>query len=73
MQFRTYDRYLNDIRDMICGRCAVHESRTRILIVAAKRAREVEKTERGTKETEEVDSMCVKSHNFMRYNLKRLG
>lgn len=59
---------------MICGRCAVHESRTRILIVAARGVREVEKTQRSTKETEEVYvlALCVKSHNFMRYNRKGL-
>lgn len=53
----AYDRYFGDIRDMICGRCAVHESRTRILIMVAKRAREAERTEEGTKETERVDSV----------------
>ena len=53
----AYDRYLSDIRDMICGQCAVHEFRTRILIMVAKRAREAENTEEDTKETERVDSV----------------
>lgn len=53
----AYDRYLSDIRDMICGRCAVHESRTRILIMVARRAREAERTGEDTKETERVDSV----------------